>query len=71
MSTPFDSASLEFLTKNLGLKTIKIGSGELTNAPFLLEVAQCADKIAASDRVAQILQFETILQHCPGQHSRR
>ncbi|MGA0835932.1 MAG: N-acetylneuraminate synthase family protein, partial [Ilumatobacteraceae bacterium] len=54
LSTPFDSASLEFLTKNLGLKTIKIGSGELTNAPFLLEVAQCADKIILSTGMSTI-----------------
>ncbi len=54
LSTPFDSASLEFLTKNLGLKTIKIGSGELTNAPFLLEVAQYADKIILSTGMSTI-----------------
>ena len=54
LSTPFDSASLKFLTKNLGLKTIKIGSGELTNAPFLLEVAQSADKIILSTGMSTI-----------------
>jgi N-acetylneuraminate synthase len=48
LSTPFDSASLQFLTNNLGLTTIKVGSGELTNAPFLFEVAKCADKIILS-----------------------
>jgi N-acetylneuraminate synthase len=54
LSTPFDSMSLNFLTKNLGLRTIKVGSGELTNAPFLLEVAQSADKIILSTGMSTI-----------------
>lgn len=54
LSTPFDSVSLNFLTNNLGLKTIKVGSGELTNAPFLLEVAKSADKIILSTGMSTI-----------------
>ena len=48
LSTPFDSASLNFLTSDLGLETIKVGSGELTNAPFLFEVARLAKNIVLS-----------------------
>jgi len=48
LSTPFDSASLNFLTADLGLETIKVGSGELTNAPFLFEVARLAKNIILS-----------------------
>ena len=48
LSTPFDSASLNFLTIDLGLGTIKVGSGELTNAPFLFEVARLAKNIILS-----------------------
>ena len=48
LSTPFDSASLNFLTVDLGLETIKVGSGELTNAPFLFEVARLAKNIILS-----------------------
>ncbi len=48
LSTPFDSASLNFLTIDLGLETIKVGSGELTNAPFLFEVARLAKNIILS-----------------------
>ncbi len=33
LSTPFDEESLDFLTGDLGLKTIKLGSGEVTNGP--------------------------------------
>ena len=48
LSTPFDTASLNFLTSDLGLETIKVGSGELTNAPFLFEVARLAKNIILS-----------------------
>jgi N-acetylneuraminate synthase len=54
LSTPFDLASLDFLTKNLGLRTIKVGSGELTNAPFLLEVAKSADRVILSTGMSTI-----------------
>lgn len=38
ITTPFDSASARFLVE-LGVKAIKIPSGELTNGPFLKDVA--------------------------------
>src|SRR5687767_5977726 len=37
LSTPFDPVSLELLTEGLGLRQLKVGSGDLTNAPILLE----------------------------------
>lgn len=40
LSTPFDEASLAFLADDMGLKQIKIGSGDMTNAPLLLEAAR-------------------------------
>lgn len=36
LSTPFDKESLHFLIRDLGMSTVKIPSGEITNAPFLL-----------------------------------
>lgn len=48
LSTPFDEVSLRFLTTELGMSTIKIPSGEITNAPFLLEVARAADRVILS-----------------------
>ena len=54
LSTPFDLASLKFLTTDLGLETIKVGSGELTNAPFLYEVARSAQKIILSTGMSTI-----------------
>mgnify|MGYP001184399923 FL=1 len=38
MSTPFDEKAAEFLL-NLGMKRIKIASGELTNLPFIRKLA--------------------------------
>ena len=61
LSTPFDSDSLEFLVSDLELSTIKIGSGELTNAPFLLDVARCADKIILSTGMSTIDEIELAL----------
>ena len=40
LSTAFDQESLDFLVNDLDLKTLKIPSGELTNAPFVLKHAQ-------------------------------
>lgn len=54
LSTPFDLASLKFLTADLGLETIKIGSGELTNTPFLYEVARCTTRIILSTGMSTI-----------------
>ncbi|WP_102273799.1 N-acetylneuraminate synthase [Cytobacillus massiliigabonensis] len=35
LSTPFDRESVDFLVDDLGIRTVKIPSGELTNAPFV------------------------------------
>lgn len=40
LSTAFDSESLKFLVNELGLSRLKIPSGEITNAPLLLEHAR-------------------------------
>ena len=61
LSTPFDSQSLQFLVSDLELSIIKIGSGELTNAPFLLEVARCTDKLILSTGMSTIDEIELAL----------
>lgn len=61
LSTPFDLASLKFLTTDLGLKTIKVGSGELTNAPFLYEVARSTKKIILSTGMSTITEVADTL----------
>lgn len=40
MSTPFDAESAEFLVKEIGIRRLKVGSGEVTNGPFLMRLAQ-------------------------------
>lgn len=60
-STPFDFPSLYLLTQDFGLKTIKIPSGEITNAPFLLEIARSAEKIILSTGMSTLAEVEAAL----------
>ena len=61
LSTPFDRASLNLLTRQLGIRTIKMSSGDITNAPFLLAVARAADKIILSTGMSTIAEIEAAL----------
>ncbi len=54
LSTPFDIGSLRFLVDDLGLETIKVPSGEITNGPFLLEIAKMANRIILSTGMSTI-----------------
>ncbi len=40
LSAPFDLESIDLLAHTLGLRRLKLPSGELTNAPFLLRAAR-------------------------------
>jgi N-acetylneuraminate synthase len=40
MSSPFDEASVDLLAVEIGVRRIKIASGELTNAPLLLKIGR-------------------------------
>jgi len=40
MSTAFDEESLDFLIGDIGISRVKIPSGEITNAPYLLHAAR-------------------------------
>jgi len=48
LSTPFDPASLAFLVDDLGVGRLKLGSGELTNAPLLLAAARTGRPVVLS-----------------------
>ncbi|MBU6187598.1 MAG: N-acetylneuraminate synthase [Cyanobacteria bacterium REEB444] len=61
LSTPFDIPSLHLLTQRFGLKKIKIPSGEITNAPFLLETARCAERIILSTGMSTLAEVEAAL----------
>jgi N-acetylneuraminate synthase len=62
LSTAFDHPSLAFLVRELGLKTLKIPSGELTNGPFLLAHARsgCA-RVIMSTGMANLAEVEEAL----------
>lgn len=61
LSTPFDRPSLDLLTQTFGLTTIKIASGEITNAPFLLDIARVAETIILSTGMSTLAEVETAL----------
>jgi len=61
LSTPFDIPSLHLLTHHLGLKTIKIPSGEITNAPFLLAIARSAQDTILSTGMSTLGEVEAAL----------
>lgn len=61
LSTPFDVPSLHLLTKQFGLQTIKIPSGEITNAPFLLAIARAARKVIFSTGMSTLAEVEAAL----------
>lgn len=61
LSTPFDLPSLRLLTQRFGLETIKISSGEITNAPFLLEIARASRKVILSTGMSTLAEVEVAL----------
>lgn len=61
LSTPFDVPSLRLLTKRFGLPTIKIPSGEITNAPFLLATSRAAQRVILSTGMSTLAEVESSL----------
>lgn len=61
LSTPFDIDSARFLVNSLGVRRIKVGSGELTNAPMLLELARLGLPMILSTGMASIAEVEQAL----------
>ena len=49
------------MVNEIGLKTLKIPSGEITNAPFLLEHAVTGANLILSTGMANISEIETAL----------
>ncbi|WP_077613993.1 N-acetylneuraminate synthase [Caenibacillus caldisaponilyticus] len=52
LSTPFDFESVDFLIQEMQLKTIKIPSGEITNAPYLHKIGSYGVKVILSTGMA-------------------
>jgi len=54
LSTPFDAASLRWLVTDLGMEQIKIGSGDMTNAPLLFEAGRSGRPLILSTGMATL-----------------
>jgi N-acetylneuraminate synthase len=61
LSTPFDSLSVRLLTDEIGLRVLKISSGDLTNAPLLLEMAATQVDLILSTGMATLAEIEEAL----------
>jgi N-acetylneuraminate synthase len=61
LSTAFDLASLDFLSQDLGMKTLKLGSGELTNGPILLAAARSGMELMLSTGMGSLPEVEEAL----------
>ncbi|MBN25738.1 MAG: N-acetylneuraminate synthase [Alteromonadaceae bacterium] len=61
LSTAFDSESLKFLVSDLKLKRLKIPSGDLTNAPLVLEHARTGCDLIVSTGMASLAEIELAL----------
>jgi len=61
LSTAFDLDSLNFLVNDLKLKTLKISSGDITNAPLLLAHAQTNCDLILSTGMSTLSEIEEAL----------
>lgn len=66
LSTPDEEESLEFLMKTLHLPLVKIGSGEVTNIPYLRTIASYKKPIILSTGMSNLAQvamaYDTLLK---------
>jgi N-acetylneuraminate synthase len=61
LSTPFDTDSADFLIDSLDISVLKIGSGDLTNAPLLLRVARSGKSVILSTGMSWLGEVEEAL----------
>jgi N-acetylneuraminate synthase len=61
LSTPFDLPSLQLLTRGLGMSLLKVPSGEITNGPFLLEIARSGCEVILSTGMSSLGEVEAAL----------
>ena len=62
LSTPDEEESLDFLVDELKMNTIKIGSGELTNYPYLKKIALKNRNIIISTGMSNLAEIEKALE---------
>lgn len=61
LSSPFDLYSLALLVDRFDLQRLKLGSGELTNAPLLLEIARSGRELILSTGMAVMEEIKEAL----------
>jgi len=61
LSTPFDAESAQFLVEEFDVSSIKIGSGELTNGPLLLDIARLGRPVVLSTGMGTLGEVEQAL----------
>lgn len=61
LSTPFDAASLRLLVEELGVERLKIGSGDMNNAPHVLAMARTGCDLIVSTGMATMAEIEEAL----------
>ena len=61
LSTAFDTESLSFLVDDLGITRLKLPSGEITNAPLVLEHARTGCDLIVSTGMATLSEIEQVL----------
>ncbi len=61
LSTPFDEDSLALLVRDLPMRRLKIPSGEITNAPLLLQAARSGLPLIVSTGMATLGEIEDAL----------
>ncbi|MBL1275517.1 MAG: N-acetylneuraminate synthase [Ectothiorhodospiraceae bacterium] len=61
LSSPFDLISARFLLEELALPRLKLGSGELTNGPLLLQIAQSGRQLILSTGMATLHEIREAL----------
>lgn len=61
LSSPFDLESLALLAQTFDMPMLKLGSGELTNAPLLLAAAQTGKSLVLSTGMATLSDVEDAL----------
>lgn len=61
LSSPFDVESARFLVDQLGLDTLKVPSGEITNGPLLLTLARLGTDLIVSTGMSTLGEVERAL----------
>lgn len=61
LTTAFESNSLKYIMDSLKLKRLKVASGELTNAPFLLQHARSGLDLILSTGMSNLKEIEEAL----------